>query len=61
MGLRLYEGLDISKLNNKSIINYNSLKHLKDKKIISLNENILKINEDHMIKLNSIVNYLINP
>ena len=61
MGLRLYEGLDISKLNNKSIINYNSLKHLKEQKIVSLNENILKVNEEHMIKLNSIVDYLINP
>ena len=60
MGLRLYEGLDISKLNNKSIINHNSLKHLKEQKIISLNHNILKINENHMIKLNSIVNYLIS-
>jgi len=61
MGLRLYDGLDISKLNNKSIINYNSLKHLKEQKIVSLNENILKVNEEHMIKLNSIVDYLINP
>ena len=61
MGLRLYEGLDISKLNNKSIINYNSLKHLKEQKIVSFNENILKVNEEHMIKLNSIVDYLINP
>jgi len=61
MGLRLYEGFDISKLNNKSIINYNSLKHLKEQKIVSFNENILKVNEEHMIKLNSIVDYLINP
>ena len=61
MGLRLYEGLDISILNNKSMINHNSLKHLKEKRIITFNENILKINEDHMIKLNSIVNYLIDP
>ena len=61
MGLRLYEGLDISKLKNKSIIHHNSLKHLKEKKIISFNDNILKINEKHMFKLDSIVNYLINP
>ncbi len=60
MGLRLYEGLAISKLNNKSIINQNALKHLNEQKIISLNNGILKINENHMIKLNSIVNYLIN-
>ena len=61
MGLRLYQGLDISKLNNKSIINRNSLKHLEEQKIISFNDNILKINENHMVRLNSIVNYLINP
>ncbi len=61
MGLRLYEGLDISKLKNKSIIRHNSLKYLKEKKIISFDDNILKINEEHMFKLNSIVNYLINP
>ncbi len=61
MGLRLYEGLDISKLNNRSIINDDSLNYLKKQQMISFKENILKIHEDHMIKLNSIVNYLINP
>ena len=59
MGLRLYEGIDISKLNDKSVINHDSLKYLKEKNIISFNKNILRVNEEHMIKLNSIVNFLI--
>ena len=61
MGLRLYEGLKISEINNLSIINFKSLEELQNKKIISFKDEILKINEKHMIKLNSIVDYLINP
>ena len=61
MGLRLHEGLKISKINNLSIINFKSLEELQNKKIISFNDEILKINKKHMIKLNSIVDYLINP
>ena len=61
MGLRLYEGLKISKINNLSIINFKSLEELQDKEIISFEDKILKINEKHMVKLNSIVDYLINP
>ena len=61
MGLRLYEGLEISKINNLSIINFKSLKELQNKKIISFNDDTLKVNKKHMIKLNSILDYLINP
>ncbi len=61
MGLRLYDGLKISKLNNKSIINYDALKELQKKKIISFKNDILKVEKEHMIKLNSIVDFLINP
>ena len=59
MGLRLYEGFEISKLKNKMIINFDSLKELEEKKIISFKKNILKVNENHMIKLNSIIDFLI--
>ena len=60
MGLRLYEGLKVSKINDLSVINFESLKQLQKQNIISFKENILKINNKHMIKLNSILGYLIN-
>ena len=60
MGLRLYDGIKISKLKNKSIINFNSLKKLEEQKMISLKNNVLKVNKNHMNKLNSIINFLIN-
>ena len=61
MGLRLYDGLKISKINNLSIINFKSLKELQNKNIISFKNDTLKVNKKHMIKLNSILDYLINP
>ena len=60
MGLRLYDGLKISKINNLSIINFKSLKELQNKRIVSFKDNILKVNDKYMIKLNSILDYLIN-
>ena len=60
MGLRLYDGLKISKINNLSIINFKSLKELQNKRIVSFKDDILKVNDKHMIKLNSILDYLIN-
>ena len=60
MGLRLYEGLDISKINDLSIINFKSLKELQKQNMLSFKDNILKINKKHMIKLNSILDYLIS-
>jgi len=61
MGLRLYDGIKISKINNLSIINFKSLKELQNKKIISFRDDTLKVNKKHMIKLNGILDYLINP
>ena len=61
MGLRLYNGLKISKINNLSIINFEALEELQNKKIISFKDDLLKINKKHMLKLNSILDYLINP
>ncbi len=60
MGLRLYEGLEMSNINNLSIINLKSLKELQKENILSFKDNILKVNKKHMIKLNSILDYLIN-
>ena len=60
MGLRLNDGLKISKIKDKSIINFCSLKELQNRKIISFKNGILKVNNKHMIKLDSIINYLIN-
>ena len=60
MGLRLYDGLKMSKINNLSIINFKSLKELQNKRIVSFKDDILKVNDKHMIKLNSILDYLIN-
>ena len=60
MGLRLYNGIKISKINNLSIINFKSLKELQNKKIISFKDDTLKVSKKHMIKLNSILDYIIN-
>ena len=60
MGLRLNDGLKISKIKDKSIINFCSLKELQNRKIISFKNGILKVNNKHMIKLDSIINFLIN-
>ena len=60
MGLRLYEGLEISKINNLSIINFKSLKELQKQNMLTLKNDILRVNKKHMIKLNSIIDYLIS-
>ena len=60
MGLRLNDGVKLSKLNDLSIIDFKSLKELQNKKIISFKDDTLKVNEKHMIKLNSVLDYLIN-
>jgi coproporphyrinogen III oxidase-like Fe-S oxidoreductase len=60
MGLRLYDGVKMSKLEDKSIINFASLRELQNKKIVSFNNDVLKVNKKHMIKLNSIIDYLID-
>ena len=60
MGLRLYEGLEISKINNLSIINFKSLKELQKQNMLTFKNDVLKVNKKHMIKLNSILDYLIS-
>ena len=60
MGLRLYEGLEISKINNLSIINFKSLEELQKKNMLTFKNDVLKVNKKNMIKLNSILDYLIS-
>ncbi len=61
MGLRLYNGIEISRLYKKSLIESNAFKILQNKKIILIKDGILRVDENYMIKLNSILNFLTNP
>ena len=61
MGLRLYSGIEIFRLNDNSLLKSDAFKKLQKEKIIEIKNGILKVNEDHMIKLNSIIDFLINP
>ena len=61
MGLRLYEGIETFKLYDKSIIKSEAFKELQNKNVIKIKNGFLKVNKNYMIKLNSIINFLINP
>ena len=60
MGLRLNKGIEISKLYDKSIIENNKFLILREQNLIIIKNGMIKIHENHIIKLNSILNYLIN-
>ena len=60
MGLRLNNGIEISKLINKSFIKNKKFSVLQEKKFITIDDKIIKVNDDHMIKLNSIINFLLD-
>ena len=60
MGLRLYEGIETSKLFDKSIIQSYAFKELQNKKILKFKNGILKVDENYMIKLDGIIDFLIN-
>ena len=60
MGLRLSEGIETSKLYNKSIIKGCKFLELEKENLIIIKDGKIKIHKDHIIKLNSILNYLIN-
>jgi coproporphyrinogen III oxidase-like Fe-S oxidoreductase len=59
MGLRLQEGINIEKLNDGSLIQGNKFKELEEENLIIIKNGKIKIHKNHMIKLNSILNYLI--
>jgi oxygen-independent coproporphyrinogen-3 oxidase len=60
MGLRLSKGIEISKLFDKSIIKGNTFLELQEENLIIIEDDIIKIHDNHIIRLNSILNYLIN-
>ena len=49
-----------SKLYDESIIKSDDFKKLEEEKIIIIKDGILKVSENNMIKLNSIIDLLIN-
>ena len=60
MGLRLSKGIEIEKLYDRSIIKKIKFKELEEENLITIKNGKIKIKDDHMIKLNSILSYLIN-
>ncbi len=60
MGLRLYEGIETFKLFDKTIIESNAFRELQSKKILQVKNGMLKVEENYMIKLDSIIDFLIN-
>ena len=61
MGLRLDNGIETFKLYDKSIIENDAFKELQNRNVIKIKNGFLKVNKNYMIKLNSIINFLINP
>ena len=60
MGLRLRKGIETSKLYDKSIIKGDKFLELAEENLIIIKDDVIKIHDNHIIKLNSILNYLIN-
>ena len=60
MGLRLSKGIEIEKLNDKSIIQETKFKDLEKENLIIIDNGKIKVNDDHLIKLDSILSYIIN-
>ena len=60
MGLRLNEGIEIFRLCDKSIVQSKAFKKLEKEKVITFKDGVLRVNHNYMIKLNSIIDFLIN-
>jgi len=60
MGLRLTKGIKINSLLDTSIITDEKILDLKNEKIINISKGIIKVNKNHLIKLNSILKYLMS-
>jgi len=60
MGLRQEKGFRISKLIDRKLIKSEQFKTLQDKKIIFEKDGFIVLNKNYLIKLNSIINFLMN-
>ena len=60
MGLRLTKGIQINSLLDTSIITTEKMLNLKNEKIVNISKGIIKVNKNHLIRLNSILKYLMN-
>jgi oxygen-independent coproporphyrinogen-3 oxidase len=60
MGLRLEKGFRISKLIDRKLIKSEQFKTLQDKKIIFEKDGFVVLSKNYLIKLNSIIDFLIN-
>jgi len=60
MGLRLEKGFRVSKLIDRKLIKSEQFKTLQDKKIIFEKDGFIVLSKNYLIKLNSIINFLIN-
>ena len=60
MGLRLTKGIKINSLLDISIITNKKVLDLQNEKIININKGIIKVNKNHLIRLNSILKYLMS-
>ena len=60
MGLRLEKGFKISRLIDRKLIKSKQFKTLQDKKIIFEKDGFIVLSKNYLIKLNSIINFLMN-
>ena len=60
MGLRTEKGFEISKLIKEKLIENAQFKTLQDKKIIFIKNGHVTLSKNYLIKLNGIINFLIN-
>ena len=60
MGLRLEKGFRISRLIDRKLIKSKQFKTLQDKKIIFEKDGFIVLSKNYLIKLNSIINFLMN-
>jgi coproporphyrinogen III oxidase-like Fe-S oxidoreductase len=60
MGLRLEKGFRISKLIDRKLVKSKQFKTLQDKKIIFEKDGFIVLSKNYLIKLNSIINFLMD-
>ena len=60
MGLRLTEGIKVDKLFNKEFFHKKNVDILIRKQILKIQNNKMFVNEKYLVKLNSILNKIIN-